>query len=82
MREKVERAAKTARRAGAGLLSRLWNLAMDAVWLAAVAVVVSAAIWSLHLYGQKAGWSYPPLDAAAATIEKFWRGAWERVGGK
>jgi len=76
----VPGAAKQARRAALGLFSRLWNLAMDAVWLLAVAMVVSAAVWSLYLYGQKTGWEHPLLTGAAHLIEECWKGVWERVG--
>lgn len=77
MRKKVADAAKAVRRAELGLLSRLWGLALDVIWLLAVAVLVSAAVWSLYLYGRHAGWEHPALTAAARWIEA----AWSWIGG-
>lgn len=78
--ETVKHTTRKARRATLGLVATLWGLALDALWLVAVLIIVSAAIWSLYLYGQQAGWEYPLLTKAAVVIENIWKGVWEHVG--
>ncbi|MGB9792687.1 MAG: hypothetical protein ACPLTR_08960 [Thermacetogeniaceae bacterium] len=77
--EGIDRARRKTRRSAVNLLGWIWNLALDLIWLAAVAAVVSAAIWGVYLAGRQAGWSNPALTAAAKVVEACWKGVLNSV---
>lgn len=70
----IDRARKKVRRSAVNVIGWVWNLAMDLIWLTAVAAVVSAAVWGIYLAGKQAGWSNPALTAAAKVVETAWKG--------
>lgn len=71
----AKKLASAARRGAIRMWSGLWSLILDVMWLAALAIVVGAAVWSLRAYLAAQGQPVPPaLDAAARVVGEMWKG--------